>query len=180
MHHGVDGQKWGVKHGPPYPLDDSQSTGSRLKKGAKAKSGRGKHIAKSAAAGAALGGVVGTLAFGPVSGIASAGASALASTIRASWNTRDKKAKGNKKTKKADKYEAQRKEREENYRKRMDQYKDPEFRKKKYASAKNEDRWDDVFLEMYSPNANDWNTEAALKEYKKYLNDPEKWMSGDR
>lgn len=20
-HHGVDGQKWGVKHGPPYPLD---------------------------------------------------------------------------------------------------------------------------------------------------------------
>lgn len=31
MHHGVDGQKWGVKHGPPYPLDDSQSTGSRLK-----------------------------------------------------------------------------------------------------------------------------------------------------
>lgn len=31
MHHGIDGQKWGVKHGPPYPLDDSKSTGSRLK-----------------------------------------------------------------------------------------------------------------------------------------------------
>ena len=31
MHHGVDGQKWGVKHGPPYPLDSSKSTGSRLK-----------------------------------------------------------------------------------------------------------------------------------------------------
>lgn len=31
MHHGIDGQKWGVKHGPPYPLDSSESTGSRLK-----------------------------------------------------------------------------------------------------------------------------------------------------
>lgn len=31
MHHGIDGQKWGVKHGPPYPLDSSKSTGSRLK-----------------------------------------------------------------------------------------------------------------------------------------------------
>jgi len=31
MHHGIDGQKWGVKHGPPYPLDDSKSTGSKLK-----------------------------------------------------------------------------------------------------------------------------------------------------
>lgn len=30
-HHGVEGQKWGVRHGPPYPLDDSQSTGKRLK-----------------------------------------------------------------------------------------------------------------------------------------------------
>lgn len=30
VHHGVDGQKWGVKHGPPYPLDESTSTGRRL------------------------------------------------------------------------------------------------------------------------------------------------------
>ena len=30
-HHGIDGQKWGVKHGPPYPLDSSVSTGSKLK-----------------------------------------------------------------------------------------------------------------------------------------------------
>lgn len=30
-HHGVEGQRWGVKHGPPYPLDDDISTGSRLK-----------------------------------------------------------------------------------------------------------------------------------------------------
>lgn len=31
-HHGIEGQKWGVKHGPPYPLDDSVSTGNKLKK----------------------------------------------------------------------------------------------------------------------------------------------------
>lgn len=30
-HHGVQGQKWGVKHGPPYPLDSSVSTGERLR-----------------------------------------------------------------------------------------------------------------------------------------------------
>lgn len=30
-HHGIKGQKWGVKNGPPYPLDSSKSTGSRLK-----------------------------------------------------------------------------------------------------------------------------------------------------
>lgn len=32
MHHGIEGQRWGVQHGPPYPLDDNTSTGSRLKK----------------------------------------------------------------------------------------------------------------------------------------------------
>lgn len=32
VHHGIDGQKWGVKHGPPYPLDDSTSTGKKLVK----------------------------------------------------------------------------------------------------------------------------------------------------
>lgn len=30
-HHGIEGQKWGVKHGPPYPLDSSVSTGNKLK-----------------------------------------------------------------------------------------------------------------------------------------------------
>lgn len=25
-HHGIKGQKWGVKHGPPYPLDDNQKS----------------------------------------------------------------------------------------------------------------------------------------------------------
>ena len=31
MHHGIKGQKWGVKHGPPYPLDSSVS--KRVKSG---------------------------------------------------------------------------------------------------------------------------------------------------
>lgn len=31
MHHGIKGQKWGVENGPPYPLDDSVSTGKRLR-----------------------------------------------------------------------------------------------------------------------------------------------------
>ena len=30
-HHGIKGQSWGVRNGPPYPLDSSKSTGSRLK-----------------------------------------------------------------------------------------------------------------------------------------------------
>lgn len=31
MHHGIDGQRWGVQHGPPYPLDSKVSTGRKLK-----------------------------------------------------------------------------------------------------------------------------------------------------
>lgn len=31
-HHGVDGQKWGVKHGPPYPLDDNPHEQAAKKK----------------------------------------------------------------------------------------------------------------------------------------------------
>lgn len=30
-HHGIKGQKWGVMHGPPYPLGSDKSTGSKLK-----------------------------------------------------------------------------------------------------------------------------------------------------
>ena len=30
-HHGILGQKWGKRNGPPYPLDSSKSTGKRLK-----------------------------------------------------------------------------------------------------------------------------------------------------
>lgn len=30
-HHGIQGQKWGIRNGPPYPLDSSKSTGSKLK-----------------------------------------------------------------------------------------------------------------------------------------------------
>lgn len=33
-HHGIDGQRWGHRNGPPYPLSSDVSTGSRLKKGA--------------------------------------------------------------------------------------------------------------------------------------------------
>lgn len=31
MHHGVDGQKWGVKNGPPYPLDKGHKTSGKRK-----------------------------------------------------------------------------------------------------------------------------------------------------
>jgi len=31
QHHGILGQKWGKRNGPPYPLDESVSTGSKLK-----------------------------------------------------------------------------------------------------------------------------------------------------
>ena len=30
-HHGIKGQKWGIRNGPPYPLGSDISTGSRLK-----------------------------------------------------------------------------------------------------------------------------------------------------
>lgn len=36
MHHGIKGQKWGVRNGPPYPLDSDVS--SKVKNGATAKS----------------------------------------------------------------------------------------------------------------------------------------------
>lgn len=32
-HHGIKGQKWGVKNGPPYPLDDSDHSASEKKAG---------------------------------------------------------------------------------------------------------------------------------------------------
>lgn len=33
-HHGVEGQKWGVKHGPPYPINNSGYLASRIRKNA--------------------------------------------------------------------------------------------------------------------------------------------------
>lgn len=37
-HHGVDGQRWGVKHGPPYPLDDNAAVQAARKAASKAQS----------------------------------------------------------------------------------------------------------------------------------------------
>ena len=31
LHHGIQGQKWGVKNGPPYPLDEKASSNSKSK-----------------------------------------------------------------------------------------------------------------------------------------------------
>lgn len=36
-HHGIEGQKWGVRNGPPYPLDRVASTGKALKSTIKAR-----------------------------------------------------------------------------------------------------------------------------------------------
>ena len=33
IHHGVKGQKWGEKNGPPYPLDASDHSASEKKAG---------------------------------------------------------------------------------------------------------------------------------------------------
>lgn len=35
LHHGIEGQKWGVQNGPPYPLDSYLSTGKSLRKAAR-------------------------------------------------------------------------------------------------------------------------------------------------
>jgi hypothetical protein len=37
-HHGIRGQKWGKQNGPPYPLDESVSTGRTLRSSLKKKS----------------------------------------------------------------------------------------------------------------------------------------------
>lgn len=42
VHHGVDGQKWGVKHGPPYPLDRTEKNSKTIDKLNKRKAGQGK------------------------------------------------------------------------------------------------------------------------------------------
>ena len=43
QHHGIIGMKWGRRNGPPYPLDSSVSTGSKLKsKGTSKKSASSK------------------------------------------------------------------------------------------------------------------------------------------
>lgn len=53
-HHGILGQKWGIQHGPPYPLDSEISTGQRLKEAAGRAAGaikkRAKQYAEASAA----------------------------------------------------------------------------------------------------------------------------------
>lgn len=46
-HHGVKGQEWGEKNGPPYPLNSSVSTGKALKKEAKYKKKYSEKVAKN-------------------------------------------------------------------------------------------------------------------------------------
>lgn len=95
-HHGVLGQKWGKRNGPPYPLDDSISTGKSLKKqnkkAAKAEAKKvvrldrgytnqeiAKTSGKAALKGAALGAAFGFISGGPAGAVASALASGLGS-----------------------------------------------------------------------------------------------------
>ena len=42
-HHGVKGQKWGEKNGPPYPLDSSKSNGHKLLSGSGSPQGKKKY-----------------------------------------------------------------------------------------------------------------------------------------
>ena len=56
-HHGIEGQKWGIQNGPPYPLSSYLSTGKSLRKAARkeAKTGskeytNAKELAKNAKA----------------------------------------------------------------------------------------------------------------------------------
>ena len=46
-HHGIKGQKWGVKNGPPYPLGSDKSTGKALKTNSKSQKTKGKNKSSS-------------------------------------------------------------------------------------------------------------------------------------
>ena len=52
VHHGILGQKWGVKNGPPYPLDQSAKPSSEKKKSFTLTDKQKKYIAIGAAAAA--------------------------------------------------------------------------------------------------------------------------------
>lgn len=53
-HHGIKGQKWGKKNGPPYPLDASDHSSSERKEGIKGCTKEAKAEAKSNSKGSAL------------------------------------------------------------------------------------------------------------------------------
>lgn len=31
VHHGIEGQKWGIRNGPPYPLNENYSEQQRIR-----------------------------------------------------------------------------------------------------------------------------------------------------
>lgn len=136
MHHGIDGQKWGVKHGPPYPLDDSKSTGSKLKTKKKKKK---KELDPGEKAAIERGGRFGL----------------IGATVA------DLKYRHDKKKKK----EAEKSKPKETEKPVSNSIED------KLKRAKNEDKWEIDFLERYDT-GDDWNADQALREYKKYLNNP--------
>jgi hypothetical protein len=47
-HHGVDGQKWGVRHGPPYPLEGAGKAAAQAAKNSVANSMANKVVQKAA------------------------------------------------------------------------------------------------------------------------------------
>lgn len=66
MHHGIDGQRWGVQHGPPYPLDSKVSTGRRLKVKTKKYAEYGGDDRARINNGTTIGAVVGAATGGPL------------------------------------------------------------------------------------------------------------------
>lgn len=211
MHHGIDGQKWGVKHGPPYPLSRAES--KAIRKRAHHKLKEGKKLTKKEVKvyndyqtkwakvktyatginggliGGALGGPGGAILGGAIGGAIGGfneGIVKLQNDKRAGITTEKKSPKKTASDKymerHKDEYEAKRKAREEKHAAEMAKYKDPEFRKKKYNDAKNNNSWDYAFAEFYFLNAHhrsedkEPTTAEALKEYKKYLQDPDKWI----
>lgn len=69
-HHGIQGQKWGIQNGPPYPLSKEES--NRIKKEAKQNVKDARKELRKTYTGKRMvtGAVVGTLLGGPIAGVA--------------------------------------------------------------------------------------------------------------